>query len=107
MTDAPLTPDDVLGYLQDVDYPADKDMLLGAAERNGAPEAVLRSIRAIPPVDYRSRAEVARSVQLDPGAARSAGTAAGQARADTSPGIAEHQRAPQEDRVKGADRRAE
>ena len=91
MTDA-ITPDDVLRYLKDVDYPADKDALLRAAERAGAPDAVLRSIRAIPPVEYRSRAEVARSVHVDPAAGRSASRAAEQARADAPPGVAEHMR---------------
>jgi hypothetical protein len=95
VTDA-ITPDTVLGYLEDVDYPADKDALLAAAERAGAPDEVLRSIRAVPPVDYRSRAEVARSVQVDPGAGRSPGRAAVQARTDAEPGIAEHLRDPQE-----------
>jgi hypothetical protein len=93
MTDV-TTPDQVLSYLADVDYPAGKDTLLAAAERAGAPEAVLRSIRAIPPVDYRSRAEVARSVAVDPGAGRSAGRAAEQARTDAPPGLAEHLREP-------------
>jgi hypothetical protein len=90
----PITPDDVLKYLADVDYPTDKDTLVRAAERAGAPEGVLRSIRAIPPVDYRSRVEVVRSVRVDPGAGRSAGLAAEQARTDTHPGIAEHMRDP-------------
>jgi hypothetical protein len=94
VTDA-ITPETVLGYLADVDYPADKDALLATAERAGAPEEVLRSIRAIPPVEYRSRAEVARSVRIDPGAGRDPGQAAAQARAaDVRPRIAEHLRDP-------------
>ena len=93
MTDA-ITPDDVLRYLKDVDYPADKETLVSAAEKAGAPEAILRSIRAIPPVDYRSRAEVVRSVHVDPAAGRPAGRAAEQARADAPPGVAEHMRDP-------------
>ena len=58
MTDPTITPDQVLQYLEDVDYPAGKEVLVAAAERAGAPEAVVRSLRAIPPVEYRSRAEV-------------------------------------------------
>ena len=92
----PLTPDQVLDYLADVDYPADKDTLVAAAERAGAPDEVLRSIRAIPPVDYRSRDEVARSVRTDPAAGRSPARAAEQARTDARPGIAEHLREPRE-----------
>jgi hypothetical protein len=106
VTDA-LTPDQVLRYLDTVDYPADKDTLVATAERAGAPEDVLRSIRAIPPVDYRNRAEVVRSVRLDPAPGRSASRAAEQARTDAPPGVAEHLRDPQEDRVKGAQRRSE
>jgi hypothetical protein len=60
----PLTPEDVLRYLKDVDYPAGKEALVDAAERAGAPEVVIRSLRAIPPVDYRSRAEVLRSAAV-------------------------------------------
>jgi hypothetical protein len=91
VTDA-ITPDTVLDYLADVDYPADKDTLLAAAERAGAPDEVLKAIRAIPPVDYRSRAEVARSVRVDPAPGRSPAQKAKQARADAPPGLAEHMR---------------
>jgi hypothetical protein len=87
------TPEQAIGYLEDVDHPADKDTL-AAAQRAGAPDAVVRSIRAIPPVDYRSRDEVLRSVRTDPGAGRSAGRAAEQARTDGATGVAEHLREP-------------
>ncbi|MGY1618841.1 DUF2795 domain-containing protein [Geodermatophilus sp. SYSU D00691] len=90
----PLTPDDVLQYLQDVDYPAGKEALVAAAERSGAPEGVVRSLRAIPPVDYRSRAEVVRSVAVDPGAGRPASREAEQARTRAPSGVAEHMREP-------------
>jgi hypothetical protein len=93
----PITPEEVLRYLADVDYPAGKEDLVAAAERAGAPEAVVRSIRAIPPVEYRSRAEVVRSVPVDPGAGRSASRAAEQARTRAPAGIAEHMREPRED----------
>ena len=56
------SPDQVLQYLADVDFPADKDTLVAAAERAGAPEGVVRSLRAIPPVEYANRAEVGSSV---------------------------------------------
>ena len=93
MTD-PSTPDEVMRYLKDVDYPAGKDALVAAAERAGAPAAVVSSLRAIPPVEYRSRAEVARSVPVDPGAGRSASRAAEQARTRAPSGVAEHMREP-------------
>lgn len=93
MTDA-IVPDDVLKYLADVDYPAGKEVLMAAAEQAGAPEAVVRSLRAIPPVEYRNRAEVMRSVTVDPGAGRSASRAAEQARTRAPSGVAEHMREP-------------
>ncbi len=100
MTDE-TTRDQVLRYLGDVDYPADKDELIDGAERAGAPEAVVRSLRAIPPVEYRNRAEVVRSVPVDPGAGRSASRAAEQARTHAPAGVAEHLREPRDDRVNG------
>lgn len=106
MSDA-ITPERVLDYLRDVDYPADKDALLSAAERSGAPDEVLRSLRAIPPVEYDSRAEVVRSVRVDPAPDRPAGLKAEQARMDAPPRVAEHMRSPQVDRVKSPRRRAE
>ena len=90
----PITPEQVVRYLVDVDYPAGKEELVAAAERAGAPEAVVRSLRAIPPVDYRNRAEVMRSVPVDPGAGRSASRAAEQARTRAPAGVAEHMREP-------------
>ncbi len=100
MTDA-ITPDEVVRYLADVDYPAGKEELVAAAERAGAPEAVVHALRAIPPDEYGNRAEVTRSVPVDPGAGRSASRAAAQARTRTPAGVAEHMREPREDRVDG------
>jgi hypothetical protein len=62
---------------------------------------VVHSIRAIPPVEYGNRAEVMRSVPVDPGASRSAIRAAEQARTRASAGVAQHMRAPREVRVNG------
>ena len=45
MTEA-ITPERVLEYLADVEYPAGKDALVSAAERSGAPDEVLGSLRA-------------------------------------------------------------
>jgi hypothetical protein len=58
-------PDQVLRHLEDVDYPAGKEGLVAAAERAGAPEPVVSNLRAIPPVEYRNRAEVLRSVPAE------------------------------------------
>jgi hypothetical protein len=52
--------------LRDVDYPAGKEELIRAAEAAGAPEEVMRALRAIPPEVYRNREEVARSIPDNP-----------------------------------------
>ena len=52
--------------LRDVDYPAGKEELIRAAEVAGAPEEMIRALRAIPPEVYRNRREVARSIPGDP-----------------------------------------
>ncbi len=52
--------------LRDVHYPAGKEELLRAAEDAGAPEDMIRALRAIPPEVYRNREEVARSIPGDP-----------------------------------------
>ncbi len=55
---------DVLAHLGEVDYPADKDALLAAAQRHGAPDEVLRALRTVPPgVDYAHADEVVRSLR--------------------------------------------
>jgi len=100
-----VTADEVLHHLVDVDFPADKDALVAAAGRHGAPDEVVRAIRAIPPVDYRNKDEVVRSLRLDPAPHRDPGRAAQQARQDSAPGIAEHERDLQQDRVAGEQRR--
>jgi hypothetical protein len=46
------------------DFPAHRDDLVAAAERAGD-EQTARAIRAIPPVEYGSRADVLASVPLD------------------------------------------
>ncbi|WP_433528713.1 DUF2795 domain-containing protein [Micromonospora sp. CA-263727] len=56
---------DVLHYLSSLDYPAGKDDVVREAEREGAPPEVLRALRALPPVDYANRTEVARSAAID------------------------------------------
>jgi hypothetical protein len=63
-----VTTDEVVMYLGDADFPAAKDDLLQAAEAAGAPPAVLKALRAIPPEQYANRGEVARSVPTDPAA---------------------------------------
>ena len=52
-------------WLNGVNYPAGKEDLVSRAERNGAPDHVISALRAIPPVEYASRSEVAASVRVD------------------------------------------
>ncbi|MGY1698333.1 DUF2795 domain-containing protein [Geodermatophilus sp. SYSU D00766] len=55
---------DVLAHLGEVDYPADKDALLDAAQRHGAPDQVLRTLRTVPPgVDFANVDELVRSLR--------------------------------------------
>jgi hypothetical protein len=75
-----VSADEVVRAIRDVDFPAGKDQLLRAARERGAPGEVLDALRALPPEEYASRAEVARSVPVDPAPARSAGQRAAQAR---------------------------
>ena len=59
------TRDDVYAHLDDVDFPADKDTIVEVAERAGAPEDVVRALRAMPPVEYASRGEVLQSARTE------------------------------------------
>jgi hypothetical protein len=98
-----VTADEVLRHLGEVDYPADKDEMLAAAERHGASPEVLKAIRAVPPVEYRNADELVRSLRLDPAPHAEPGQ---QARTPAPPGVSQASRAPQEDRVAGEDRRS-
>ena len=57
-----VTLDDVFGPLNDLDYPAAKEDIVRHAEQRGAPDDVLKVVRALPLGDYASRAELARSL---------------------------------------------
>jgi len=63
---AHVSTDDVLSALRNVDFPASKEELIHAAREAGASDEVIRALRAIPPVEYANRNEVARSVPVDP-----------------------------------------
>ncbi|ROT29748.1 DUF2795 domain-containing protein [Micromonospora sp. HM5-17] len=60
-----VTNADVLRYLRSMDFPAPKEDIVREAERAGAPPEVLRALRAMPPVEYGSTEEVARSAATD------------------------------------------
>jgi hypothetical protein len=61
-----VTNAEVLRYLTALDFPASKEEIVGEAERAGAPDDVLRALRAMPPVDYGNINEVARSAATNP-----------------------------------------
>lgn len=56
----PVTNDHVSRYLHGLDFPADRDRLLRKARENGASEAVLRMLEAMPAQDYGSMADILR-----------------------------------------------
>jgi hypothetical protein len=55
---------EIAKHLGTVDFPATRDEIVQEAERQGAPEDVLKALRGMPPVDYGSRAEVLRSAAV-------------------------------------------
>ncbi len=59
------TRDEVRVHLDDVDFPADKDRIVEVAERSGAPEDVVKALRAMPPVEYANRGEVLQSARTE------------------------------------------
>ncbi|GAA5201452.1 hypothetical protein GCM10023322_81450 [Rugosimonospora acidiphila] len=52
---------EVFKYLETVDFPASRDEIVAEAERLGAPNTVVRALRAMPPVEYGNRNEVLKS----------------------------------------------
>jgi hypothetical protein len=87
-----VSSDEVLRYLEALDYPATKDQIVAEAEREGAPEAVLKALRGMPPVVYENKMEVYRSAKTDV-ADLSPAEKAERARDKTHQRIAEHERA--------------
>ncbi|MFI5685267.1 DUF2795 domain-containing protein [Streptomyces sp. NPDC051636] len=85
---------EVLGAIKDVDFPADKDRLVTAARSAGASEEVVKALRGIPPEQYTSREDVARSVRVDPDSdlGYNATQRAEQAREGGKPGLSQHLR---------------
>jgi hypothetical protein len=59
-----VTETEIAKYLGTVDFPATRDEIVAEAERQGAPEEVLKALRRMPPVDYRSGTEVLRSAAV-------------------------------------------
>lgn len=60
-----VTNEEVLRYLNTLDFPIDKEEIVRQVEQQGAPEPVLKALRALPPLDYRNKNEVVRSADTD------------------------------------------
>jgi hypothetical protein len=59
-----VTPAQFQDALATADFPADKEAILRSAQETGADEAVLQSLRSLPPaVAYANKDEVVRSVR--------------------------------------------
>ena len=86
------TAPEVLQALRALDYPASKEAVVACAEASGAPENVVRAVRALPLADYANKDEIARSLDLDPAPRRTASDRADAARDRDKPGLAEHDR---------------
>jgi hypothetical protein len=87
-----VSSDEVLTYLEALDFPADRDAIVREAEREGAPEEVVKALRGMPPVVYENKAEVYRSAKTDI-ADLSPAEKAERARDIKHQRIAEHERA--------------
>ena len=83
---------DVLRYLSTLDFPADKEEILRAAERADAPYEVIRALRALPPVDYANTNEVTRSAGTEVAPELTPAEASGRARDRRHQRVARHLR---------------
>jgi hypothetical protein len=88
------TNEQVVEYLVTVDFPASRDEIVRDAERNGAPEDVLKALRAMPPEEYGSKAEVQRSALRTEPEAMTAEREADLARSNSTSRVAQHLRSP-------------
>jgi hypothetical protein len=84
-------PTEVRKALTNVDFPASRDAIVQEAERDGAPEDVVKALRAMPPVDYANKDEVIRSAHTDAAPGRDPGARAAQLR-EGNQRIAAHER---------------
>jgi hypothetical protein len=60
-----VTSDDVIRYLDLVDFPAIRDTIVEKAREAEAPPEVLKALRGMPNEVYRNKVEVARSAKTD------------------------------------------
>jgi Protein of unknown function (DUF2795) len=60
-----VSSDKVREYLETVDFPADREAVVREAQARGAPDIVLKALRAMPPDTYRNASEVLSSAGTD------------------------------------------
>ena len=63
-----FNPDDAQQYLEGVEYPANKEEIISAAEDNGAPESVIEAIGSLPTPEFASAEDVVADLRAVPGA---------------------------------------
>ncbi len=86
---ASTTPSQLRKCLNDVDFPANKQDLIDAADRNGCDDDTVRALRGIPPETYTNVAQVASSVTIADERDIGDGAKAAPRRSHTKPGRAE------------------
>ena len=84
-----VSSDKVRAYLETVDFPADREAVVREAQAQGAPDIVLKALRAMPPDTYRNREEVLSSAGTDLAPELSASDKAERARDKTHQRVAE------------------
>lgn len=87
-----VTAEEVMSCLASLDYPAMKEDVVAEAQREGAPEGVLRALRAMPLGEYASRDEVRRSVETVEESGQTPSEKGARSREQRPPGVAEHMR---------------
>ena len=55
------SPANVAHFLEGIDFPANKGDLIACAEQNGAPDAVIDVLNALPDEEFQSMADVMRA----------------------------------------------
>ena len=61
-------PDDAKRYIESVEYPANKDEIISAAEGNGAPESMVEAIGRLPTPEFASAEDLVADLRAVPGA---------------------------------------
>ena len=61
-----FNPEDAHQYFEGVDYPANKEDLISAAEANGAPDALVQRIGTLGRAEYSSSEDVVEELHASP-----------------------------------------